>query len=688
MIQDRLAVLAAGLVFLTGKDLRMKYLRRLKCGRTCGLFCLVFFVGMAGPAWSQTPLPEGKGKEIMEVACTVCHGLDYITHGRKSKEGWHSIVMEMIGYGAVLDEKEITVLVEYLAQQFGSAKAAESSSTGITIPPGGAQASQFGSAMGAESSSTGITIPGGAQAPQFDPVTDAVLQNPDPADWLQWRRDQSATGYSPLDQVNRQNVAKLRLAWAWAMEDGEAEAEPIVHQGVMYLPNNRGVVQALDARTGTLIWEYRHRTLPVGLGPRDRMRNIAIYQDKIYLGTQDGYLMALDAMTGKAVWETKVGAPEKRIDYTSGPMAAEGKVFSGTTSCSGPGSTSCFVSAHDAATGKELWRRYSVAGPGDPEAHQATWGGLPYEKRVHSSFWLTGSYDPGLKLVYWNSSVPRPFPEIHRGSGSGAALYTNSILALNPETGAIKWFFQMLPRDNNDMDHMDNPILADVEVGGVRRKVVYSLGKPGMLWAFDRESGAYLWNRQLVTYQNLYKQIDPKSGAITLNEEVIPRKIGDSRLVCPGVRGGKLFQTKAYNPRTNMLYSPVSNSCTINKVVPLEVRSHGIVWTRMVHMDGSGEKAGRLAAVSASSGELLWTYDQRAAIGSVLTTAGGLVFAGDFYRYFRALDAETGKVLWEIPLSGPVTGYPIIYAVGVKQYVAVAVGGGTEGQPHLGQLYP
>ena len=532
---------------------------------------------------------------------------------------------------------------------------------------------------------TAVLHPAGAQEPRFVPATDAVLQNPDPADWLRWRRDQSANGYSPLDQVSRQNVSRLRLAWAWAMETGPQEQEPIVYRGVMYLPHTNGVVQALDARTGTLIWEYR-RKLPEGLG-NDTTLNIAIYQDKIFITTEDGFLAALDVRTGSLVWETKVSDHTQRINFSAGPIAGDGRVFAGV-SCGVEAPSSCFLSAHDAATGRQLWKRESVAGPGDPAAHNATWGSVPHEKRRKSSFWLTGSYDSASKVVYWTTASAAPYPEILKGSGSGSVLYTNSILALDAATGAIKWFFQMQPRDNFDMDHQDNPILADVNIGGAPRKVVYVLGKPGILWAFDRETGAHLWNRQLVASQNIYKSIDPKTGAITMNEEIIPKQVGTSQLVCPGMRGGKLFQTKAYNPRTNILYNPVSNACTIFEVVRPETNASGVNYDRIVHMEGSGGKVGRLSAVSASTGEILWNYDQRAGIGSVLITAGGLVFAGDLHRYFRALDAETGKVLWEIPLSGPVTGYPISYGVDGKQYVAVAVGGGTTGQRHIGQLYP
>ena len=220
------------------------------------------------------------------------------------------------------------------------------------------------------------------------------------------------------------------------------------------------------------------------------------------------------------------------------------------------------------------------------------------------------------------------------------------------------------------------------------RKVVYLLGKPGILWALDRENGEYLWHRQLVAFQNLYEHIDPTTGAITMNESLIPREIGDAPLVCPGMRGGKLIQTNAYNPVTNVLYSPVSNSCSVFEVVPLDEIVSGVDYDRIEHMQGSNGQVGRLTAVSGTTGEILWTHDQRTALGSVLATGGGLVFVGDLHRYFKALDAETGDLLWEIPLSAPVSGYPISYSVDGKQYIAVGVGGSSPGVTHLARLYP
>jgi PQQ-dependent dehydrogenase (methanol/ethanol family) len=531
----------------------------------------------------------------------------------------------------------------------------------------------------------GINVSAVAQINNLIPVTDATLKDPAPADWLRWRRDSSATGYSPLSQINAQNINKLQFAWSWAMQSGDAEQEPIVYDGVMYLPQVDGVIHALDAKSGELFWEYK-RVMPLGTR-RGTTRNITLYQDKVYMTSTDAFLIALNAKTGEIVWEKEAGDSGAALTYSSGPIAGNGMIFAGQTCWLGVTQT-CSLGAFDAETGDRIWQRSSIAGPGDPAEHNATWGGLPYEKRMKASFWQTGSYDPELDLVYWTTASAYPYPEIHKGSGDGSLLYSNSILALDAKTGQIRWFYQMLPRDNFDMDHQGNPILADVVIAGSLRKVVYATGKPGILWAFDRISGEHLWNEQLVEYQNLYDNIDAETGEVTINTNLIPKKIGDSSLVCPGMRGGRLFQSNAYSPITNLIYTSVSNECNTFTVVPLELASAGVQYGELQHMQGANEKVGRVSAVSASTGNIVWEYDQRAALGSILTTAGGLVFVGDLHRYFIALDASSGKKLWDIPLSSPVNGYPISYSVDGKQYIAVSVGGGSAGNRHLAQLYP
>jgi alcohol dehydrogenase (cytochrome c) len=520
--------------------------------------------------------------------------------------------------------------------------------------------------------------PAHAQLADFEPVTDAILNNPDPEDWIKWRRH-NANGYSPLDQINKDNVGDLRLAWTTMINPGTNEQEPLVYDGIMFLPHPGNIVQALDAKDGTLIWEYRRELAD----DPSTNRNIALYEDKVILTGQDSAVVALDARTGSVVWETQVVPVSGGMDYSSGPVAGGGKIFAGST-C---GSAVCFLAGFDAESGEELWRRLSIAGPDDPEAINASWSGVPFDAREKASLWLSGSYDPELNIIYWTTASSIPYPAFLRGT-EGPALYTNSILAVNADTGDIVWYQQMSINDNYDMDHMDNPVLAEIEVDGTTHKAVFVIGKPGVLWAFDRETGEHLWNRQIVQENNLYESIDPDTGEIVMNPDVIPTAFGQVFRVCPGMRGGKLFQTKSYDPVEQRIFVTVSNACHMFEIIPPEVNRRGIDWDTLAHMEGNDGMVGRMSAVNAETGEILWTYDQRAAMGSSVATAGGIVFAADLHRYFRAHDAETGEILWEVPLSSPVAGYPISYGVDGKQYVAVAVGGSTSGTEALATLYP
>jgi len=527
------------------------------------------------------------------------------------------------------------------------------------------------------------------QAPRaVVPVTDRLLGAPADADWIQWRHDRGATGYSPLGRITRDNVSHLRVAFTVPMENGALEPEPLVHDGVMYVPHPGAgdIVRAVDARTGEPIWEYRRERPQGGRGGLGIHRNLALYEDKVLLGTGDAHLVALDAASGRAAWDVTVANAAEGFSYTAGPIAGDGRVFASLT-CNG-GTARCFLSAHDAASGKELWRRETVAGPGDSAEANATWKGLPYDRRTKASMWMAGSYDADLGRLYWTTGSAYPYTEVAKGTPGSTNLYTQSLLSLDAATGAIVWYRQLVPRDNFDLDHADNPILADVSIGGTTRKVVYTMGKPSVLWAFDRQTGEHLWHRQVVPYQNIYKNIDEKTGAITPNDEIIPVTASGFQRVCPGMRGGKIFQSKAFNPEADAVYSAVSLACSNFELLPTEQSASGFNWDRMEPMPGSNGNVGRLAAVRASTGELLWTYDQRAPMGSVLTTGGRLVFAGDLYRTFRAFDADTGKILWEVQLDGPVEGYPITYAVDGRQYVAVSVGGASVGQRHLAQLFP
>ena len=311
-----------------------------------------------------------------------------------------------------------------------------------------------------------LTLLGGPVHGQasFQPVTDAELRNPSDADWLQWRRTYDGWGYSPLDQIDRENVGSLTLAWSRALTEGSIQLIPLVHDGVIYITQPGGVVEALDATDGGLIWRYE-RVPPDGSQGRSTSRNIAIHGDRIfYAAPTDGSVVALDARTGEVVWETVVhDNQEDRAFHSSGPIVVKGKVLTGRSCQPGGLRGGCFIAAHDAETGEELWRAFTIARPGEPGGD--TWGGLPLEDRYHVSTWMPGTYDPELDLVYWGTGVPGTLRgDISRGAEYGDLLYSNSTLALDPDTGDIVWYYQHLPGDEMDVDHVYERILVDVVV--------------------------------------------------------------------------------------------------------------------------------------------------------------------------------------------------------------------------------
>ena len=529
-----------------------------------------------------------------------------------------------------------------------------------------------------------------------EPVTDGDLAAVPARDWLSFRGHLASWGYSSLDQINRSNVGHLAIVWSVTMEAGPNEAGPIVRDGVMYLPNSGDVIQALDATTGDLIWEYR-REWPEDIRSRRSLtnlaapvnRSVAVYGDAIFATTGDAYVIRLDAHTGELEWETEVGQ-YGYVSHTTGPIIADGKVISGR-SCDTALPGGCYITAHDAEDGRELWRFYTIPRPGNPGFD--TWGDLPFENRIHVGAWFIGSYDPELDLIYWGTSVPAPSPEVLRGTGDGELLYSNSTVALEPETGELRWYFQHLPRDNWDLDHPFERMLVDLEVEpdaeetwvrnpniepGEKRKLVTGVpGKNGLVWTLDRETGEFLWARPTV-FQNVVDSIDPKTGHVTVNTDVIPRSFEDDYgVVCPSASGGRNWPAAAYSPRTSAMYVPLQNLCmTMEMTTPNPGPQDFYAFSGRGQFAPGKDTLGRLQAISARTGKTDWQYEHQAGMMSTMTTGGDLVFAGDTNRRFRALDAETGEVLWENVLNGPVTGYPASYSVDGEQYVTVAVGGG------------
>ena len=524
----------------------------------------------------------------------------------------------------------------------------------------------------------------------FVPVTDAMLQDPAPADWLMWRRTLNSWGYSPLDQIDRDNVGDLRLVWSRALASGSQEGTPLAYDGIMYMPNPNDVIQAIDAATGDLNWEYR-RQIPDDVGEYvgglvSVNRNVAIYGNLIIDTSNDGYVFALDAVSGQLVWETQI------LDYTknparhsSGPIVANGKVVSGRSCRPLRGPDACVITAHDATTGEELWRRRLIPAPGEPG--DETWGGVPFEERAHVGSWMVPSYDPTLNLVYIGTSVTSPAPKFMLGGTDNKHLYHNSTLALDADTGDIVWYYQHL-NDHWDLDHPFERLLVDTAVApnaaavswinprlqaGEERKVVTGIpGKTGVVYTLDRATGEFLWATPTVT-QNVISDIDGATGAVTENSEVVFTALGQEVLACPTWNGGKDWEAGAYSPLTNTMYYPLRNTCARMLATTGAGASHYALAVRHQIAPGT-DQVGTVHAISAETGETAWLYEQRAATMSLVATGGGLVFGGDVNGRFRALDHETGEVLWEINLGSSVTGFPISYAVEGRQYVAVSTG--------------
>lgn len=541
----------------------------------------------------------------------------------------------------------------------------------------------------------------------FTPVTDAMLANPSPDDWLMWRRTLDGWGYSPLNQITRDNVGSLSLAWTRALRTGSMEGTPLAYDGVIYMPNSSDAIQAIDAVTGDLKWEYL-RDLPddvydfVGGNARNN-RNIAIYDRFIVNTSDDDYAFALDATTGELAWETQIF--DYRVTpagHSSGPIVADGKMISGRSCRPAGGPESCVIVAHDARTGEELWRRRTVPAPGEPG--DETWGAVPFEQRIHVGTWMPPSYDPDLRLIYQGTSVTSPAPKFLLGGIDNKHLYHNSTLALDVDTGEIRWYYQHL-NDHWDLDHPFERMLVDTAVtpdssavswinpnlrpGEVRKVMTGIPGKTGVVYTLDRVTGEFLWATPTVP-QNVISSIDGATGAVTENSEVVFSGLGQEVLACPTWAGGKDWEAGAYSPLTNTMYFPLRNTCarmlsTENPQGERELalteggqRPLAIYALAARHQIAPGtEQLGSIHAISVETGETAWLFEQRAATQSLVTTGGGLIFGGDANGRFRAFDQETGDVLWEINLGSPVTGYPVSFAVDGRQYVAVATGTGA-----------
>jgi alcohol dehydrogenase (cytochrome c) len=529
----------------------------------------------------------------------------------------------------------------------------------------------------------------------FTPVTDQALRNPDPSDWLMMRGNYQGWGYSTLNDITKANVKGLQLVWARTMEPGINEATPIVYKGIMYLGNPNDVIQAIDAASGDLLWEYRRNLPPLsafrGNFWGQRKRSVFVYGDKVYTISKDNFLIALDAKTGKELWEVNRGG-DLYATNTTGPIVVNGVIIAGSNCQEAP--FGCYVTGNDAETGKELWRNSLIPKKGEPG--DETWGGMPFEQRWMTGVWGPITYDPDLNLAFYGSSGVGPASDAQRGVKGNATLAgTNTRYAVDPKTGKVAWKHQVLPEDNWDQEctfemmSITTKVAPDPQAKGMMavgrraasasRKTLTGVPcKTSIMWSFDAAKGDFLWAKSTV-FQNLVNGIDAK-GQVTVNPDQLMTDINKTYHQCPTHSGGRDWPFAAYSPETNVMYVMLQNLCTDYKVradnIPSKPRDQYNTSGKPMVADGS-TNIGRLDAISVETGKTLWSWETAASNYSpVLATAGGVLFNGAMDRYFRAFDQSDGKVLWQTRLGSQVFGTPVTFKIAGRQYIAVAAGGG------------
>ena len=518
----------------------------------------------------------------------------------------------------------------------------------------------------------------GAQAvvENYTSVTDDRLINPEEHNWLSYRGTLDGWGYSKLDQINGTNIDELQPVWSFSTGVlGGHESPPIVNDGVMFITTPGNFLYAIEAATGDLLWRYQHNLPENYIAFHRTNRGVALYGDKVYMATLDARVVALDAATGEKVWDTPVQDNSFGYYITMAPLAIDGKILVGTSG--GELGIRGFVVALDAESGTEAWRTYTVPGPGEPG--NESWPGESW-RTGGAAVWIPGHYDADLGLAYFGTGNPGPWIGDQR---PGDNLYTNSVIALDIESGAIKAHHQYHWNGSWDWDEVSTPILMPVERAGRRFNALVHPGRNGYLWTLERQADRIGFvDAEPYVHQNAFSSIDPETGRPSYDPNHTPAT-GESVDFCPSLWGGKDWPPAAYNPDTGLVYIPANdNHCGViegREVTYMPGSSYTGARTEFTLIEPEGN-IGEIQAWNMDSGEEVWSVEfESHNWGGILTTAGNLIFSGGTSdRFFRAHDASTGEELWRFRTNSGIIGVPSTYSVNGKQYVAIQSGWGVD----------
>ena len=495
-----------------------------------------------------------------------------------------------------------------------------------------------------------------------------LLVRPVAENWTSYNGDYTGRRFSALQQISPANVAQLRAAWVFHPGNSQRlEVTPVVIRGIMYITSANDVF-ALDAQTGRALWHYQR---PVSSGLLDdaaahKNRGVAVWQDSVYVETDDAHLLRLDARSGGLIWDVEYAEKEKHYGATSAPLIVNGVVIVGTSG--GDSGVRGFIAAYDADSGRRKWRLWTIPGPG--EFGSSSWPGDSY---LHggATTWMPGTYDPELNTLYWTTS--NAAPDYVGDARPGDDLYTACVLAINPDNGELKWYFQFTPHDLYDYDANETPVLVDAEENGATRRLLVQANRNGFFYILDRVNGKFLRATRFAEKLNWATGVDP-SGRPVLSGKIPTAK---GTYICPGVEGATNWFSPSYNPNTRLFYVMALESCHVYFARPEEFTKGQTFYNTGTKRPPDEHSQKVLLALSVADGKEVWRYPQVGHGNSwagTLTTATGLVFFGDDAGMLEAVDGTTGRPRWHFNTGQTILASPMTYTVGAVQYVAIAAG--------------